>query len=111
MTAPRYRCSTCGNLTRFDVTTSRRLRSFHHYTVGGELRAALAAVPTLEVLRELLDQLDHTAPYPGPDAEGPRGRAGSPKRPALPDGWLTSRELDADHKAMIAAAELDVSGG
>jgi hypothetical protein len=33
----RYRCSTCGNLTRFDVTTNRRTRAFHHYTVGGEL--------------------------------------------------------------------------
>jgi hypothetical protein len=34
---PRYRCTACGNLTRFDVTTSRRSRAFHHYTVGGEL--------------------------------------------------------------------------
>jgi hypothetical protein len=34
----RYRCSACGNLTRFDVVTSRRTRAFHHYTVGGELR-------------------------------------------------------------------------
>jgi hypothetical protein len=34
----RYRCSSCGNLTRFDVVTSRRTRAFHHYTVGGELR-------------------------------------------------------------------------
>ena len=34
---PRYRCTACGNLTRFDVTTSRRTRAFHHYTVGGEL--------------------------------------------------------------------------
>ncbi|MEV7648858.1 tRNA dihydrouridine synthase DusB [Arthrobacter sp. NPDC089319] len=84
---------------------------FKGYSVGGELRAALAQVPTLEVLRELLAELDADAPYPGADAEGPRGRAGSPKRPALPDGWLTSRELNADHKAMIAAAELDVSGG
>jgi nifR3 family TIM-barrel protein len=84
---------------------------FKGYMVGGDLRAALAAVPTLEVLRGLLDQLDATAPYPGADAEGPRGRAGTPKRPALPDGWLNSRELDANHKAMIAAAELDVSGG
>jgi nifR3 family TIM-barrel protein len=84
---------------------------FKGYSVGGELRAALAQVPTLEVLRDLLAQLDADAPYPGTDAEGPRGRAGTPKRPALPDGWLTSRELSADHKAMIAAAELDVSGG
>jgi hypothetical protein len=35
--ANRYRCSACGNLTRFDVITSWRTRAFHHYTVGGEL--------------------------------------------------------------------------
>ena len=33
----RYRCNACGNLTRFDVTTTRRTKAFHHYTVGGEL--------------------------------------------------------------------------
>ena len=33
----RYRCAACGNLTRFDVTVTRRTRSFFHYTVGGEL--------------------------------------------------------------------------
>ena len=33
----RYRCTSCGNLTRFDVTTSRRTRAYHHFTVGGEL--------------------------------------------------------------------------
>lgn len=33
----RYRCTACGNLTRFDVTTSRRTSAFHHFTVGGEL--------------------------------------------------------------------------
>jgi hypothetical protein len=33
----RYRCTACGNLTRFDVVTTRRSRAFHHYTVGGEL--------------------------------------------------------------------------
>lgn len=33
----RYRCTACGNLTRFEVTAARRTRSFHHYTVGGEL--------------------------------------------------------------------------
>ena len=39
MTDPvRYRCNLCGNLTRFDVTTTRRTRAFHHYTVGGELQ-------------------------------------------------------------------------
>lgn len=33
----RYRCTACGNLTRFDVVTDRRTRAFHHYSVGGEL--------------------------------------------------------------------------
>jgi DNA-directed RNA polymerase subunit RPC12/RpoP len=38
MAPTRYRCSACGNLTRFDVTVTRRTRAFHHFTVGGELR-------------------------------------------------------------------------
>jgi hypothetical protein len=33
----RYRCTACGNLTRFDVLAVRRTRAFHHYSVAGEL--------------------------------------------------------------------------
>ena len=33
----RYRCNACGNLTRFDVVETTSVRSFHHFTVGGEL--------------------------------------------------------------------------
>ncbi len=33
----RYRCTACGNLTRFDVVASRRTRQFHHFSMGGEL--------------------------------------------------------------------------
>jgi hypothetical protein len=33
----RYRCTACGNVTRFDVVVTRRTRSFHHFTVGGDL--------------------------------------------------------------------------
>ena len=84
---------------------------FKGYVVGGDLRAKLATVPSLAVLRELLDQLDPEAPYPGADAEGPRGRAGTPKKTALPEGWLDGRELNSAQKAIISAAELDVSGG
>ena len=68
-------------------------------------------VSALAELRELLNQLDPQAPYPGADAEGPRGRAGSPKKPALPEGWLQQRSLNAEHQAAIAAAELGISGG
>jgi hypothetical protein len=37
VSSTRYRCTACGNLTRFDVTTSRRTRAFHHFSVGGDL--------------------------------------------------------------------------
>ena len=43
----RYRCIACGNVTRFDVTASRRTRAFHHYTIGGDL-----TVEDVEVLDE-----------------------------------------------------------
>jgi hypothetical protein len=33
----RYRCTACGNLTRFDVVETTSIRSFHHFTVGGDL--------------------------------------------------------------------------
>jgi hypothetical protein len=48
----RYRCSSCGNLTRFDVTTTRRTRAFHHFTVGGEL-----TVEDEEVLEEQVEEV------------------------------------------------------
>jgi len=32
-----YRCTACGNVTRFDVTVTRTTKAFHHYTVGGDL--------------------------------------------------------------------------
>ncbi len=35
--AARYRCTACGNLTRFDVVAVRRTRAFHHYSVAGDL--------------------------------------------------------------------------
>ncbi|MFI2294706.1 tRNA dihydrouridine synthase DusB [Isoptericola sp. NPDC019571] len=81
------------------------------YVVGGEARHALAMVSTLAELRERLDALDLEQGYPGEDAEGPRGRAGSPKQPHLPYGWLDSRELDAEFEAKLREAELSVSGG
>ncbi len=48
----RYRCTACGNLTRFDVTTTRRTRAFHHYTVGGDL-----TVEDEEVLHEAIEDV------------------------------------------------------
>ena len=81
------------------------------YAAGGDARRALAMVSTLAELRERLDALDLTLGYPGEDAEGPRGRAGSPKQPHLPYGWLDSRDLDEEFEARLREAELSVSGG
>ncbi len=49
---PRYRCAACGNLTRFDVTTTRRSRAFHHFSLGGEL-----TVEEEEVLSEVVEDV------------------------------------------------------
>ncbi len=52
-TPVRYRCTSCGNLTRFDVTTTRRTRSYHHFTVGGEL-----SVEDEQVLDEQVESVE-----------------------------------------------------
>ena len=52
MTSTRYRCTACGNLTRFDVVSTRRTRSFHHYSVGGELE-----IESEEVLAETIEDV------------------------------------------------------
>ncbi|HET7482772.1 MAG TPA: hypothetical protein VFK89_07920 [Actinomycetota bacterium] len=31
-----YLCNACGNKTRFDVFEAKRVRTFMHYTLGGE---------------------------------------------------------------------------
>ncbi|MBX9470984.1 tRNA dihydrouridine synthase DusB [Microcella sp.] len=84
---------------------------FKGYAVGGELRARLAAVESLQHMDDLLGELDRNAPYPGEAAEGQRGRAGTPKKPSLPDRWLESRDLTGASRAEVTAAELHHSGG
>lgn len=84
---------------------------FKGYPVGGELRTRLSVVTSLAELDELLGTLDPTIGYPGADVEGPRGRAGSPKRTVLPEGWLDSRELDAKHRGELVEGEADTTGG
>ena len=84
---------------------------FKGYPVGGEVRAALATASSLAEIDELLGRLDPDEPYPGAEAEGQRGRAGTPKQPALPEHWLDSRELQETHRATLTEGEGDTSGG
>lgn len=48
----RYRCGTCGNLTRFDVTSTRRTRAFHHFNLAGDV-----AIEDEEVLDEVVEEV------------------------------------------------------
>ena len=52
VSATRYRCGACGNLTRFDVVGTRRTRAFHHYNMGGEL-----TIEEEDVLEERIEQV------------------------------------------------------
>jgi hypothetical protein len=84
------------------------------FAAGSEVRGRLALVDSLAALDELLGTLDPDQLWPGEQAEGQRGRAGSPRVVALPDGWFDSPELDAGQRARIAESELSVasaSGG
>ncbi|WP_022883970.1 tRNA dihydrouridine synthase DusB [Glaciibacter superstes] len=84
---------------------------FKGYPVGGDLRARLATVESLAQLDDLLGTLDWEQPYPGVGAEGPRGRAGTPKKPALPEDWLQSRTLAGAERVNLTEGEGDTSGG
>ena len=48
----RHRCTACGNLTRFDVVATRRTKSYHHFTIGGELE-----VEDEEVLELIIEEV------------------------------------------------------
>jgi hypothetical protein len=50
--ASRYRCAACGNVTRFDVTSTRKTRAFHHYSIGGELE-----IEDEELIEEHVEQV------------------------------------------------------
>ena len=84
---------------------------FKGYPVGGEFRARLAQVQSLNHMDEILAELDRDQPYPGEEAEGPRGRLGGAKTTTLPEGWLDSQQLVGNDRTMLLEAELNVSGG
>jgi nifR3 family TIM-barrel protein len=78
----------------------------HGFPVGGDVRHALGMVSSFAELDDQLARLDPDTPFPR-DADGPRGRQGSPGRVALPEGWLD----DPMDLAVPAGAELPHSGG
>ncbi|MEJ2888636.1 tRNA dihydrouridine synthase DusB [Actinomycetospora aeridis] len=90
------------------VRDSRKHMSWylHGFAVGSELRRELGMIDGLDRLDELLARLDPDLPFPA-DADGPRGRQGSPAHVTLPEGWLDDPEDDT----VPAAADVMHSGG
>jgi len=84
---------------------------FKGYEVGGDIRRRLGLVSSLSELRSILDELDLDAPYPGPAAQGPRGRQGSARVPACPEGWLDTQDTTPAMYERLREAELSISGG
>ena len=76
------------------------------FAVGSETRRRLGLVDSLDELDELLATLDLGQEFPA-EAEGPRGRQGSPGRVVLPERWLD----DPDDPSVPFGAELEHSGG
>ena len=75
----RWRCAHCGNLTRFDVTRTTRVREFWHLSMGGA-----PSIDEREVLEEVVEQVScrwcgavdrvelvSRPEFGGPDGEGP----------------------------------------
>ncbi len=77
------------------------------FAAGGELRRSLALVDTLETLDRLLGELDPAEPFPVETLGTPRGRQGSPRRVALPEGWLD----DTDGVGCEAAEDVESGSG
>ena len=75
---PRRRASTCPGT----CTGSRW---------APEVRRELGLIDGLDRLDELLARLDGDQPFPA-EADGPRGRQGSPGHVTLPEGWLDDPE-------------------
>ncbi|HEX2074374.1 MAG TPA: tRNA dihydrouridine synthase DusB [Geodermatophilus sp.] len=76
------------------------------FSVGSDVRRALAMVSSLDELAGLLAGIPDQS-YPAAVLGGPRGRTSPPRPVTLPEGWLADR----DDPRPPAGAELMVSGG
>lgn len=106
-------------VSHFDDDENRAMREIRKhmawylkgYPVGGDVRRRLGLVETLAGLRGTLDEMDLDSPFPGVDAEGPRGRQGTARKPSCPEGWLDTQDITPAMEIKLREAELSVSGG
>lgn len=81
------------------------------FSVRQPVRQALGTVTSLAELDDLLGQIDVDQQFNLDVGSGPRGRTSGNRTPALPDGWLDTCDIDAQTQALVARAEISVSGG
>ena len=80
--AHRWRCAHCGNLTRFDVVRSSRVREFWHVDLAGE-----GIVEESEVLAETVEEVSCRWCSKSDAIEVvPRPQPGDPLPEEVPDG-------------------------
>jgi hypothetical protein len=79
---------------------------FRGFPVGGQLRSELAGISTLADLHRVLAPWEDS-PALAEDADGARGRKGSPAKVILPEGWLD----DPEDETVPQGAEIMHSGG
>jgi nifR3 family TIM-barrel protein len=77
------------------------------FTVGSELRSAMARASGLAELDDLLAKLDADQPFPRAVVGLPRGRTTGARAVSLPEGWLADRRC----RTVPTDAELPDSGG
>lgn len=78
------------------------------YPIGGEARNRFARLSTLDELRELVDAIDPSLPFPHDVLRQPRSHTGGPRAVHLPEGWLADRDND---QPPGGGADSIVSGG
>ncbi len=98
----RYRCTACGNLTRFDVVVTRRTRAFHHYSLGGELSVddEQVLVPPSDFARA-----GWFTGSPAPGATGPAVIAGHVDSRQGPAVFFRLAELEPGDEVLVDRAD------
>jgi hypothetical protein len=82
-----YRCDACGNKTRFDIFETKRVRAFHHYSLGGELEVEEEEVLDSDIEKVVCrwcgssDSIRREAGSAGPQEQRGAGSAGPQEQP------------------------------
>jgi nifR3 family TIM-barrel protein len=94
---------------RWGVTDFRKHIAWYlkGFSVGSEVRSAMANASSLAELDDLLARLDVAQPFPEAILGQPRGRTSGARGVVLPQGWLDSRES----RDIPTEAELSDGGG